>query len=554
MRKIHCIVALLVLASAAVAGQAPPPQPAAAEFTVFIRGVAIGVEQVTVSRTADAFTVSGTERLGAPLNVTVRRAEIRYSPDGHPQDCAIEGSVREEMLVLHTAVAGTTATTTATQGTRNASRTDEVAADTVVLPNVFFGAYEALSARLVAARAGDELRVLLPTKGPIGLQVLGVSEDRIRTLAGLVQVRRHRVRFADPARPIDAEIWAEPDGRLVRVTIPEQAFDLVRSDVASVTARREIVTRPNDEQVHIPSNGFSLAGTLSKPASSPGPRFRFPAIVLVSGVGTTDRDEMVAGVPIFGQLASAVADAGFIVVRYDNRGIGQSGGRMEAATLADYADDVTAAVKYLRHRKDVDPRRVVVLGHGGGGAIALRAAARDGDIAGLVLVAAPGGTGAAFTLEQQRHALSLLDIPDAEKQARIALQQKIQQAVITGQGLDGLPADLRRQADTPWFRSFLAFDPAREMSRVHQPILVIQGALDRETDPSNADRLEAMARARKGTAARAVQVVKLPGINHLLVPATTGELNEYDRLADKTVSRDVAPAIENWLKANTKVR
>ena len=84
-----------------------------------------------------------------------------------------------------------------------------------------------------------------------------------------------------------------------------------------------------------------------------------------------DRDSVVSGVPIFGEIAGALADAGYIVVRYDKRGIGQSGGRAEAATLADYADDVRAAVKLLADRKDVDPKRIAVIGHSEGGIVAL---------------------------------------------------------------------------------------------------------------------------------------------------------------------------------------
>jgi len=80
--------------------------------------------------------------------------------------------------------------------------------------------------------------------------------------------------------------------------------------------------------------------------------------VLVAGSGAQDRDETVFNIPIFGQLAGALADAGFLVVRYDKRGVGQSGGRGESATLADYAEDVRAVVKYLSERKDVDKKHI----------------------------------------------------------------------------------------------------------------------------------------------------------------------------------------------------
>ena len=70
-------------------------------------------------------------------------------------------------------------------------------------------------------------------------------------------------------------------------------------------------------------------------------------MVLVGGSGPLDRDGTVAGIPVYGQLANALADAGFLVLRYDKRGIGQSGGRIETAGFADYAEDLRAAVKFV---------------------------------------------------------------------------------------------------------------------------------------------------------------------------------------------------------------
>src|SRR5262249_38061839 len=189
----------------------------------------------------------------------------------------------------------------------------------------------------------------------------------------------------------NAEIWTDEGGRLLRLSIPAQSLDIAREDIASVAARRVTSSRPNDEQVRIPANGFALAGTLSRPetaASKP-----LPAIVLVGGSGLTDRDELAFGIPIFGQLASDLADAGYLVLRFDKRGIGQSGGRSETAGFADYAEDVRAAVKFLDERKDV-ARHVAVVGHSEGGSVAMLAGAKDKRISALVLVDAMGVTGA----------------------------------------------------------------------------------------------------------------------------------------------------------------
>ena len=155
-----------------------------------------------------------------------------------------------------------------------------------------------------------------------------------------------------------------------------------------------------------------------------------------------------------------------------------------------------AAVKFLSNRKDVDSKRIAVLGYGDGGAVAMLAAAREKRISSLVLVATIGTTGAELNLEQVKRALDRSNRPDADKQATLERQKKIQQAVITGTGWDELAA-YRRQADTPWFQSFLAFDPAEVMKDVRQPVLILHGELDTEVAPVHAERLQALANQRK---------------------------------------------------------
>jgi pimeloyl-ACP methyl ester carboxylesterase len=549
MRIFHCTVALLLAVSGIATGQAQAPAPAApysSEFQVFFRGVPIGNEQLSVTRDQEGVRIAGSSRIGAPVNLTARRVEIRYSPSGAPLSCSIEGSVQDRLLVINTSVANGMATSDVTQAAVNSRKSDAVAADAVLLLNSYFGSYEGLANRLAAMKQGDELQAYIVPQGQLAVRVRGVASERLRTPAGPVEARRVGVRMVDPSTPVDAEIWITTDGHLLRLSVPSQGFEMVRSDIASVSTRREPVSRPNDEQVRIQANGFSIAATLSQPTGAPVGRR--PAVVLVPGAGRTDRDEALSGIPLYGQLAATLADAGFVVVRYDKRGVGQSGGREETAGIADYAEDVRAVVQFLRKRKDVDGKRVALLGHAEGGMIAMAAAARDDGIRGLVLVATPGVTGAEHVLEQQRQALSRMNLPEAERQAKIALQAKINQAVLSGTGWEEIPPQVRRQADTAWFRSFLAFDPAVTAKKVDQAVLILQGERDREVLPANADKLLTAMKGRKPSASRTADVVRVPGVNHLLVESETGEVDEYAAVADKMVSQAVAKPIADWLK------
>ncbi len=555
MRIAHCTVALALAASLADTGHAQTKPPdGQVDFTVFYQGSAVGVEQVTVERTPQGIIISGSERVGPPLGIITRRAEARYTADWRPLEFIVEGSVREQQIALRTTVSGTTATSQFMQGGAPTQRTDQIAPDAIFLPNLFFGAYEALAARLPGTKAGDQVAAFIPPQMTATITVRSVTDDRVRTRSEVLQFRRYELDLVTAKNSARIELWADGSGRMLRLTVLDQAFDIVRADIASISSRREQAARPNDQAVTIPAYGFGLLGTLSQPASKPSPAFRFPAVVLVGGSEPVDREGSVAGVPVFGQLASALADAGFLVVRYDKRGVGQSGGRTDTANLSDFADDAGAVVDFLKRRKDVDPARIAMLGYGEGGAVASVAASRGGSIAALVLVAAPGVAGGALALEQQMLLLDRLNTPEAERNAKLQLQQKLHLALITGTGLESVPADLMRRADTPWFRSFLVYDPAKVVKNLEQPILIVHGHLDREILPVNADKLAAIARARRGPAGAAVKLVKIPGVNHLLVPAQTGETEEYGTLADRTISPSVTAAIGAWLKDALKVK
>jgi pimeloyl-ACP methyl ester carboxylesterase len=268
---------------------------------------------------------------------------------------------------------------------------------------------------------------------------------------------------------------------------------------------------------------------------------------MVAGSGPNDRDETVAGIPIFGQIAGSLADAGYLVLRYDKRGIGQSGGRAETADIYDFADDATAAITYLRNRKDVLDDRISIFGHSEGALVALVVGSKMKDVEALVLAACPSGSGAELVLEQQQYLLGTMKLSDAEKESRIALQKRIQAAVLGKADWTGVDPDLRKQADTQWFHTFLAFSADSVMTKVRQPVLIIQGELDKQVTPHHADRLAELARARKKLPPDSVALVKLPGINHLLVPAETGDVAEYTTLSGRAVSPDVAKSVVEFL-------
>ena len=542
-----------VLAAAPVAAQTPAPAapaPANTQFLVFLRSQPVGREEVAVLRLQDSWVVRGSSRLGQPIDITSRQAEVTYDLEWRPRSLVIDGVVRGQDVSLKTTFAsGKAVNTIAVQG-KPQTKEDAVAADAVVLPNTFLGSYAALARRLQGKAAGDELRGYIAPQMEIPIRVTAVAPERIETPRGVISVTRYALSFNNPppAGELAVSLWADQNGDLIRMSIPAQTLELAREDIASAASRTTAFSLPGDESVTIPALGFNLAATITKPRdAAPAPS---PAIVLIGGSGPTDRDETVAGIPIFGQVARDLVNAGFVVVRYDKRGIGQSGGRAESATIADYAEDARTVLLWLEKRKEVDKDRIGVVGHSEGALAAMLLAGRErGKIKAFALVAGPSTNGATVVLEQQKLLLSKMPIDDAQRAEKVALQEKINTAVIKGTGWTDIPEAARRVADTPWFYSFLTFDPQRAMNETRQPVLIVQGELDVQVQPYHADRLGEMARARKTKTA--VEVVKVPGVNHLLVPAKTGDVSEYSSLGtDAQVSPQVTGAIATFMKAS----
>jgi len=144
--------------------------------------------------------------------------------------------------------------------------------------------------------------------------------------------------------------------------------------------------------------GITLAGTLTTPQGA-GP---FPAVVLVQGSGGHDRDENMLGHKPFLVLADALTQRGIAVLRADKRGIGKSTGKFATATSEDFAADTEATVAYLRTLKNIDPKKIGLIGHSEGGLIAPMVATKDTGIAFIVLMAGPGLKGEDILLMQQR--------------------------------------------------------------------------------------------------------------------------------------------------------
>jgi hypothetical protein len=320
-----------------------------------------------------------------------------------------------------------------------------------------------------------------------------------------------------------------------------------------------------------PISGDTLAGTLTMP-TSPGPH---RAVVMISGSGAQDRDETIMNHRPFLVWADALTRLGIAVLRYDDRGVGASTGDFSEATTTDFSRDAEAAVDYLRSRKEIDNRRIGLIGHSEGGIIApMVATRRPDDVSFIVLLAASGVRGDSILLLQNKMISRRSNLPDSVREASAALNRSLfamlvpptsdeealrqsmaevlRKAFMDGSVASPMPheeielaiSQLIEQLTTPWMREFLRYDPAPTLSRVLCPALAIQGSEDVHVPV--AENLPAIRKALTLHGNKEVTIKEFPGLNHLFQHGQTGLPNEYRQIRE-TVSPEVLQFVGEWI-------
>jgi dienelactone hydrolase len=351
-------------------------------------------------------------------------------------------------------------------------------------------------------------------------------------------------------------------GRVAVVSIPLQRFVAVRQDYAGfveplhaalaslIKSLKPDYSAPVDapftaEEVSIKVKDYVLAGTLLLPKTGARP---FPVVVTSTGSGQQTRDEPIPSTNLinfrpFRQIAEHLASRGIAVLRVDDRGVGDSTGleTLEQATTFDFADDVRAQIVYLRSRRDIDAERIAIVGHSEGGIIAPMVAASDPKLTAIVLMAGTAKRGDDVLLFQMDRAVELnTALTETEKAKELAENRKIIRTVLDGGDTSKLPPIFRFK----WTKVFMSYDPLPTIKKVKQPIFIVQGGLDRQVTPDQAEMLE---KAADEAGNKDVMVRMFPNLNHLFLPARTGDESEYDSIETTSLGDDVLKALGDWL-------
>ena len=320
--------------------------------------------------------------------------------------------------------------------------------------------------------------------------------------------------------------WKQPG-----VTAPMTLKRAVASAVAATKFKATPPYRVSDVTFTNPITRQKMAGTVTIPAGE-GP---FAAAVLLSDSGPQGRDVDVNGYRMFGQLADYLTRHGVAVLRFDDRGVGKSGGTYNNATTADLVSDAQAAMTCLRTQPLVSAYRVGLIGHGEGGNVALLAAATPSHApAFAVSLGGYGQTGYDVLLRQQGEIMRLIGADPAQVKAAQDVYQRtvaiirqtpdnakarLKVATLLSNTNAGIDAGMARaravQLTTPWSRYFFDFDPLAQLAKVQCSVMLLNGTADLQVSAKR--NMTPLYRALRKANRTAVSY-KLDGVNHLFQP------------------------------------
>jgi fermentation-respiration switch protein FrsA (DUF1100 family) len=300
----------------------------------------------------------------------------------------------------------------------------------------------------------------------------------------------------------------------------------------------------------------TLAATLTIP-NGKGP---FPAVLLITGSGPQDRDESLLGHKPFLVLSDYLTRNGIAVLRADDRGTGKSTGNFATATTADFATDTEAGVAYLKTRPEINPRKIGLIGHSEGGVIAPMVAARNADVAFIVMMAGTGVRGDEILPAQvqaiaetsgqshdeavkagvkEREVLTLIETEKDEAVLERKLKEKM-----AGDKLEAQVGTEIKLFTSPWFQYFLTYDPATALRKVTCPVLAINGEKDTQVPPKQ--NLPAIRQALEQAGNKHFEADELAGLNHLFQTAKTGSPAEYTQI-EETISPAALDKMASWI-------
>jgi len=311
-----------------------------------------------------------------------------------------------------------------------------------------------------------------------------------------------------------------------------------------------------EKEIVVGEGKWALPGTLTLPKSASRDD-KVAAVVLVHGSGPNDRDETVGANKPFKDLAWGLASQGIAVLRYEKRTKEYqkelSQDPKEAANLTvkeETIEDAVSAVTLLKTVEEIDPHRIVVVGHSLGAMLGPKIAQiccessdshePDTSISGLVMMAAPSRNLLDVIIDQTEYLANLDGNVDSDEMAEIKKIKEAAEKIKSGNLEEG---EIVLGAYKAYWDDLLGYDQVKVAQELDIPILILQGERDYQVTMADLDIWKAALEGKPN-----VSIKVYPDLNHLFMSGEGKSTpNEYSEPSH--VSEEVVNDIGEWIKS-----
>ncbi len=328
-------------------------------------------------------------------------------------------------------------------------------------------------------------------------------------------------------------------------------------------------SRIRSYDIKIPSKNILLGATLTVPNSDSA--LKMPGILLIHGSGKQDRDEtfgLFNGT--FKEIARFLSENGFVTIRYDKRGVGQSGGDFLESGLYDFAHDAESVFNYLKSRKEVNPSQIFLIGHSYGGKVATIVSSQHPEVAGLVLLACVASQEPDNLIRQNKFISEAKRESEEEWKARLEMLNSWAKKVrnrdlqdykdyFKPNAFPKLFHKMQQANPLPpkWMFQAMEYNQLKTLEKLRMPILALSGASDWLVPPSETKLLEQTLQEAKHPD---FEVKVFPEVDHHFIRIKSPKdsyrmMSLYsikDLFREYPISPPVLNKLLNWLQDKTK--
>ncbi|MCB0699891.1 MAG: alpha/beta fold hydrolase [Chitinophagaceae bacterium] len=426
--------------------------------------------------------------------------------------------------------------------------------------------------------SNDELTATLdvPMQGATGVECTGVEviKDSIT-----IEIKAANLTYKGRLKDKD-----NIDGQWVQNGM-SMAVPLERTEEKVVLKRPQTPKAPfgyNSEDViyYNADKSIRYGATITSPKDDN----QHPAIILISGSGQQNRDEEAFGHKPFAVMADYLSNNGYVVLRVDDQGVGKTTGNPDTATSADYARDVMVGIEFLKTRKEVDKKKIGLMGHSEGGMIAPMVATQSKDVNFIRLLAGPGVHVNQLMTEQNIAILQKAGWKEEYINSYAELYRQILAAITHSETIDDYIKNANEVVDdwkaktdeqtvkmttnitgeasqnkfietfaeiykSNWYRYFVSYDPQPTLEALKCKVLALNGEKDIQVLPES--NLKGIDEALKKSKVKVYETKMIPGVNHLFQECEKCTVQEYVQL-EQTIKPEVLQIIGEWLDKNVK--